>query len=195
MAACRIRARGFCGPTWQGLLDPRVAPRRIVTDLLELATRGVVMGVGGAALMDVWAWFLRRRFGIRGLDYAMLGRWLGHFTKGRFVHDRMADASPIPFERPLGWLAHYSIGIAFAWVLLGIWGIEWARSPTLLPAMAIGIGTIVAPWFVMQPAMGAGFAASKTPDPRASRLRNLATHAVYGLGLYGSAWLLAVMWN
>ena len=41
----------------------------------------------------------------------------------------------------------------------------------------------------MQPAMGAGIAASKTPRPRVARLRSLVTHTVYGVGLYVSAWL------
>ena len=55
----------------------------------------------------------------------------------------------------------------------------------------MGLATVVAPWFVMQPAMGAGIAGSRTPDPRATRLRNLGTHAVYGLGLYLAAIVLA----
>jgi len=42
--------------------------------------------------------------------------------------------------------------------------------------------------------MGAGIAASRTPDPRATRLRNLGTHAVYGIGLYASAVVLAFVW-
>jgi hypothetical protein len=64
----------------------------------------------------------------------------------------------------------------------------------MLPAIVIGIGTVIAPWFVMQPGMGAGIAASRTPDPRAARLRNIATHVVYGVGLYGSALALAILW-
>jgi hypothetical protein len=55
----------------------------------------------------------------------------------------------------------------------------------------VGLGTIVAPWFVMQPAMGAGIAGSRTPNPAATRLRNLGTHTVYGIGLYASALILA----
>ena len=45
----------------------------------------------------------------------------------------------------------------------------------------------------MQPAMGAGVAGSRTPDPRATRLRNLATHAAYGAGLYVAAVALAAV--
>jgi hypothetical protein len=165
-----------------------------VSDGVEFLARGVLIGVGAAVLMDAWALFARRAFDIRGLDYAMLGRWIGHFPRGRFFHERIASADPIRGERPLGWVAHYTIGIAFAFLLLAIWGLDWARSPTILPPMLIGLGTIVAPWFILQPGMGAGIAASKTPDPRAARLRNLATHTVYGIGLFVSAVALAIVW-
>lgn len=164
-----------------------------MNDVTEFLALGALVGVGGAALMDVWSLVLRRGFGIPTLDYALLGRWIGHFPRGRFLHARIAAAEPVPGERPLGWLAHYSIDITFALFLLAIWGLDWMRSPTILPAMLIGLGTIVAPWFVMQPAMGAGIAGSKTPDPRATRLRNRGTHAVYGIGLYVSALALSIV--
>lgn len=43
----------------------------------------------------------------------------------------------------------------------------------------------------MQPGMGAGFAASKTPGPNVARLRRSATHTVFGVALYASVPLLA----
>jgi len=165
-----------------------------VSDGVEFLARGVLIGVGAAVLMDAWALFARRAFDIRGLDYAMLGRWIGDFPRLRFFHERIASADPVRGERPLGWAAHYSIAIAFAFLLLAIWGLDWARSPTIWPPMLVGLGTIVAPWFVMQPGMGAGIAASRTPNPRAARLRNLATHTVYGIGLYVSAVALSIHW-
>jgi hypothetical protein len=160
---------------------------------VQLLIWGVLIGVGGSALMDLWALFARRAFGIQGLDYALLGRWIGHFPRGRFFHQRIAASDPIRGERPLGWVAHYSIGIVFACMLLAIWGVDWARSPTLWPALLVGLGTIVAPWFILQPGMGAGIAASRTPNPRAARLRNLATHTVYGMGLYLTALALSTL--
>ena len=54
---------------------------------------------------------------------------------------------------------------------------------------------LVAPWFVMQPAMGAGIAGARTPSPKATRLRNLGTHAVYGVGLYISAVALSTLFR
>jgi hypothetical protein len=155
--------------------------------LVELGIRAAIMGVTAAALMDAWSFVLRQGFGVPTLDYALLGRWIGHMPRGHLFHARIATATPIPIERPLGWLAHYAIGVAFAGLLLMMVDRDWVRAPSVWPALALGLGTIVAPWFVMQPAMGAGIAASRTPDPTATRLRNLATHTVYGLGLYAAA--------
>jgi hypothetical protein len=166
-----------------------------MTDLMELAVRAALIGAGGAVLMDAWALVARRAFHVQGLDYALLGRWIGHFPRGRFLHERIASAEPIRWERPLGWLAHYSIGIAFAFLLLALYGLDWARAPTVVPPMLIGLGTIVAPWFVMQPGMGVGVAGSRTPRPGVTRLRNLITHTVYGVGLYVSAMALAAVWR
>ena len=55
-----------------------------------------------------------------------------------------------------------------------------------------GIGSVAAPFFVMQPAMGAGIAASRTPRPAAARLHSLVTHTVFGLGLYATALVISV---
>ena len=153
-------------------------------EALDLLLPAIVMGVAGSAAMDAWSAVLRRRFGIPTLDYRLLGRWIGHMRHGRLIHSRIASSPPVQGERAIGWAAHYAIGIGFAWLLLAIVGSGWLASPTLGPALAVGLVTIVAPWFVMQPAMGAGIAGSRTPDPTATRLRNLGTHTVYGLGLY-----------
>lgn len=161
---------------------------------VELALRAVLIGVAGTVCMDLWAIFLRRAFGVRSLDYGLLGRWIGHVPRGRFVHERIAAAAPVPGERALGWVTHYTIGVSFAAVLLGVWGLSWARSPTLGPALVVGMGTLVAPLFVMQPCMGLGVAASKTPRPWAARVKSVGTHLVYGLGVYGAGVVLARVW-
>jgi hypothetical protein len=98
---------------------------------LDLVLRGIAMGLAGSALMDVWSAVLRRRFGIPTLDYRLLGRWIGYFAKGRFIHERIAAAEPVASERALGWLAHYAIGVTFAFVLLAIWGRTWLQAPTI----------------------------------------------------------------
>lgn len=149
----------------------------------------VLVGAGATAVMDTWTQTLKRQ-GVATLDYALLGRWAGHLRRGMFAHASIAQAAAISHERLLGWVFHYAVGIAFAALLMAVEGWSWLRHPTLLPALAVGAATVVAPLLVMQPAMGAGFMASKTPTPLKNCLRSLATHTVFGLGLYLSATLL-----
>jgi hypothetical protein len=164
-----------------------------VSGILEFTARAVLIGVGATAVMDLWAVLLKRYFGIPSLDYRIVGRWLGHMTRGCFAHDSIAAASPVRGELVLGWCAHYAIGVAFAALLLVLRGHDWAHHPTLAPALVMGLVTLVAPFLVMQPAMGLGVAASTTPKPNASRLRSVAAHTAFGVGLYASAWIAALV--
>ncbi|WP_412480696.1 DUF2938 domain-containing protein [Azonexus sp. IMCC34839] len=151
--------------------------------------RVALIGGGATLVMDIWLMFLKR-VGVQTLNFAFIGRWVGHLIHGRIAHASIAKAMPIANETPLGWLTHYAIGFVFAGLLLAVAGTQWAHSPTLLPALLIGISTVVFPLFVMQPAMGLGFAASKTASPLKSCLRSVINHGVFGLGLFLSAWLI-----
>ncbi len=148
----------------------------------------VPIGAGATAVTDVWGWIRKPLLNVPSPDYGLVGRWFGHMLRGRFRHHSIAAAAAVKGERLIGWTAHYLIGIAFAAVLIGIWGLGWVQDPTLGPALMVGIGTVAAPFLLMQPGMGAGIAASRTPNPRAARLRSLTSHAVFGVGLYAAGW-------
>jgi hypothetical protein len=152
----------------------------------ELLLRTLIIGVGATLTMDLWA-LLLRMFGIPTLNFAFLGRWLGHLPEGQWAHENIAKATPVRGERALGWLAHYAIGLSFAGLLMATYGLEWARSPSVWPALFIGVVTVLAPLLVLQPALGAGIASTKTPKPLFNSLKSVATHTVYGLGLYATA--------
>jgi len=160
-------------------------------DILALLWRAALIGAGATALTDVWAIVQRRVLHTPTLNYKLLGRWIVGLTHGRVVRRMLAEDPPVRGEAALGWAAHYAIGVAFAAILLAIMGVEWARRPTPGPALALGLITLAAPFFVLQPGMGAGVAASRAPHPWRSRLRSLVTHLVFGFGLYLSALLLA----
>lgn len=145
-----------------------------------------LVGAGATAVMDLWL-VLLRRLGVPTLNFAFIGRWAAHGLRGRFVHAAIARAAPVPGELAWGWLVHYAAGIAFAAVLVAVQGTAWTLQPTLAPAVATGLATVLLPLFVMQPAMGAGVASSRTPTPLKNVLRSLANHGVFGLGLYLSA--------
>lgn len=149
-----------------------------------------IVGIGATVVMDVWLMLLAR-LGVPTAGFAMVGRWVGHFARGRFAHVAIAKAPPVRGELGLGWLTHYVIGVIYAALLVAVLGVGWLQQPTFLPSLIFGGISVAAPWFVMQPAMGAGFLALKTAAPLKNSLRNLANHAVFGTGLYLAAAALA----
>jgi hypothetical protein len=152
----------------------------------EFLLGAMIVGIGATALMDLAAWVRKYFLGTSPADYGLVGRWIAYMPRGRFIHRPIAASPSMRGERAIGWSAHYLIGIAFAGVLLAIAGIDWLRHPAIIPALMVGIGSVAAPFLLMQPGMGSGIAARRTPKPNAARLRSLLTHGVFGLGLYGA---------
>jgi hypothetical protein len=157
-----------------------------MNERIEFVLRALLIGAGATLVMDAWA-LLLRQFGVPSLNFAFLGRWIGHLADGQWMHASIAKALPVRGESALGWCAHYAIGVSFAALLLATRGLEWARSPTLAPALLVGIVTVVAPLFVLQPALGAGIASTKTAAPVFNSLKSVMTHAVVGVGMYLAA--------
>ncbi len=155
-------------------------------EAISALPQAVVVGVGATAVMDLWLLVLKRS-GVPTMDFALLGRWVGHLFHGQLAHDAIRRAPPIAGELGIGWLTHYAVGIVFAAVLVALQGPAWLDAPAVGPALAWGLATAAAPLLVLQPAMGAGIASSRTPAPLLNSLRSLANHAVFGLGLYLSA--------
>jgi hypothetical protein len=153
---------------------------------MDYLVNAALVGTGATAVMDLWGIVRQRVFGIPNMNYGLVGRWLAWMPRGRFRHERIAATPAVQGEKAIGWAAHYAIGIAFAGLLVVVHGPQ----PTLASALMVGIGTVAAPFLVMQPAMGAGIAARRTPRPGAARLQSLVTHAVFGFGLYAAATLI-----
>src|SRR6187431_3726097 len=147
---------------------------------------GIVIGIGATLVMDLWNLFLKRTFDIQSLNYCLLGRWLRHMPSGTFRHASIGAARQQPFECTVGWIAHYSIGVMLALVFVALVSSEWLARPTLLPVLSYGLGTVVFPFFVLQPSLGLGVASSRAPNPMQARLKSLMTHTVFGVELYVS---------
>ena len=144
----------------------------------------IAIGIGATLVMDLWNLFLKRTFSIPSLDYCLLGRWLRHLPEGTLRHASISAAAQKPSECTVGWIAHYTIGVVFALAFVVLTSGDWLVRPTLLPALLYGIGTVLFPFFILQPSFGLGIAASRAPNPTQARLKSLVTHTVFGVGLY-----------
>ncbi|WMT15064.1 DUF2938 domain-containing protein [Serratia fonticola] len=161
---------------------------------MDMLLHATVLGIAATLIMDLWAIGQKRLFNIPSLNYRLVGRWIGHMPRGKWVHHTIVQATPVKGETLMGWGAHYLIGIVFTWLFLIIMGPAWLEQPTFLPALAMGIISVVAPFFLMQPSFGFGFAAARTPQPNVARQRSLIAHASFGIGIYVVALLLRQAW-
>ena len=144
----------------------------------------ILMGLGATLSFDLWGLFLKKAFKIPPSNICLVGRWLRYMPEGTFKHSNIGSAPRKSAECTVGWIAHYMIGITFAIVFVALAGSNWLQHPTPVPAIAFGVVTVLAPFFIMQPAFGFGFAASKTSNPKQARLRSLMNHTAFGVGLY-----------
>lgn len=158
--------------------------------IVQIGVRIFFIGIVATLVLDIWILMLKG-LGLPSMNFAQLGRWAGHVARGRWFHERIANAAPIAGELWIGWMVHYVTGIAFAAVLVSLCGLEWLRSPSLLPPLALGMATVAVPLLILQPAMGAGIASSKTPTPIRNCLKSLANHTIFGAGLYCGCLVMA----
>ncbi|TDV72244.1 DUF2938 domain-containing protein [Pseudomonas sp. LP_7_YM] len=159
--------------------------------MFELLLLAVLIGMGGTALLDLWAQLLKAALGLPTPSWHLVGRWFAGMRHGQFVHPNGIDQSPeVRNELKIGWAMHYAVGILFAAVLLLVWGVQWAHFATFVPALVVGLVTVGAGWFILQPGMGAGIACNKAPNPPLARLQNVIGHVVFALGMYGTALLV-----
>jgi hypothetical protein len=152
--------------------------------LALLLISAILMGLGATLTFDLWGLFLKQAFKIAPSNICLVGRWLRYMPAGTFRHSNIGSTPPKSAECAVGWIAHYLIGITFASVYVAIVGSSWLQHPTLISAITFGVVTVLAPFFIMQPSLGLGLAASKTPNPTQARLRSLMNHAAFGVGLY-----------
>ncbi|MGX7871913.1 DUF2938 domain-containing protein [Mesorhizobium sp. ORM6] len=157
--------------------------------MFDIFWRAVAIGIGATVLMDLWAIFLHKVFGQTRSNWGPVGRWVWHLGDKVF-HDDIGDAAPYAHEVALGWAFHYFVGIVYGVMLVVLAGTGWLAAPTFLPAFILGIVTVGAGWFLLAPGMGAGWAASKRPNPMHIRALNLVSHTVFALGLWGTALLI-----
>ena len=143
----------------------------------------VVVGVIATLAMDLWQQFLQA-IGVPSGSWGLIGRWVAGFSRGVLVNPQIAFAPKVRGEVAIGWTFHYAVGIAYAALYLGFMSLVLGSAPTLFSALLFAIALLVAPWLVMQPALGMGVMASRTPKPAAVRAVNFSVHTVFGLGLY-----------
>lgn len=157
---------------------------------MDIVWRGILIGIGATIVMDLWALLLAAMPGQAHPNWGLVGRWFWHLRHGRIFHDDISTSAPYEHEVALGWIGHYAVGVLYGVIFAIYGGAEWFSDPVFFPVWIFGIMTVSAGWFLLQPGLGIGWAASKLPNARNVRLLNLIAHTFFALGMYGTALLL-----
>ena len=144
---------------------------------------GVVAGVVGTLAMDALNLLFGRAGLISRIDVATIGRMAAGWTRGRFRYGHPREMRAVANETLYGLATHYAIGVGLAVPFLVGWDllVGGPASPTW--AMAYGISTTAASWFLVYPSMGFGVFGMRSPEGLRAPLSSLANHLFYGVGL------------
>ena len=158
---------------------------------MQTIVDGVRIGIVATICVDLAALLAKHVLRLPTTDWALMGRWFGHCFKGVPVHRRISESAPIPNERMIGWIGHYLTGIVYAVVYLAAVRALPSATPSLWSAVTFGLVTLAAPWFLVQPSIGAGRFAAGLAHPWPTRLCNILMHLAFGVGLY-AGWVLLI---
>lgn len=120
-----------------------------------------------------------------------VGRWVAGIPRGKLINPDISNSPSVPYEAALGWGFHYLTGIIYGVMYIGICLLS-GITPNFVNAIAFGILTAVAPFFILMPGMGMGILARKTPKPLKKCLSSLFVHTVFGAGLWLGSQLFAM---
>ena len=155
---------------------------------LEVLAAGIVATLA----TDLWHRLLHVVIGLPPAEWGLVGRWVAWMPRGVFIHRPITATPQVRGEKAIGWIFHYAVEIVYAGLYVAVVRFGLGSAPTIVSALIFAIALLVAPWFIMQPALGFGFVAARFPNPAAVRAINASTHAIFGLGLYlgAAAWSL-----
>jgi hypothetical protein len=150
----------------------------------------VLSGIIGTLMMDAVSVVASHVGIISGpVKPSLIGRWGLHLLHGRLLHKNITKSPAFSIETVFGVMLHYSIGIAIAFMYVGVASKMGFEVNSFRHAIIFGLLTNYFPWFILFPSYGFGFFGLLGKGLLASSFFN---HLVYGIGLGGVFWLASV---
>lgn len=111
--------------------------------------------------------------------------------QGKIIHASIARSPRFNMNMYWAGLLITVLGSYSHWVSSSSQGKLGYCNLNFIPHYYLGVISVLIPFFIIgQPAMGSGFAASKTPQPWINRIKSLINHSIFGCGLFLTAKLL-----
>ena len=142
-----------------------------------------LISIGSCIVSDVWQRIFQIYTSTPSSNWTLVGRWfIGLMSNGQPITSQLSQQPEAKHETPTGWVVHYAVGIAYAYVLfilvkLGIF------EPTITHGLVLSVVSVLVPWLFFMPAIGNRIMASKTPDPRLACAFALMMHTIFRFSL------------
>jgi uncharacterized membrane protein YeaQ/YmgE (transglycosylase-associated protein family) len=144
---------------------------------------GIVAGVLGTLVMDLFNNLVARTGVFLKIDVAMIGRMAAGWIHGRFRYEHPDEMEQVPNEMVYGYLVHFAIGVGLAVPFVLSWGFWVGGLVSPLWAVIYGVTTTAASFFFVYPSMGLGAFGRRSPERVKAFITPLANHFFYGVGL------------
>lgn len=149
----------------------------------QLILQSLVIGVFATIIMDICTVIRKKFFQTQSLNYAFVGRWVLGWRECQFMHSNITQAPTQSGELIVGWTFHYLTGILWVVMLFGLSHLGLFQI-NFFSIMLFALFTTLAPFLVMQPALGLGLFARRTPAPIKAVKKSIVTHLCFGFGIY-----------
>ena len=145
----------------------------------------VSIGILATLFMDLFSIINKKLFKITPLNYAIIGRWVLHWKSCKFAHNNIMQTQTLKNELVLGWIIHYITGVSWTYLYF-VMCTYFSYEINLLNTIIFTSITTLLPFMVIQPFLGFGFFAYKTPSPIHSIRNSLIAHITFGVGIFYS---------
>ena len=86
---------------------------------LNVPYRLILIGIGSLIVFDVWQRVFQIFTSIPPSHWTLVGRWfIGLISSGKLIANKLSQQPEARQETPLGWIVHYVVRIAYAYVRL-----------------------------------------------------------------------------
>jgi len=150
---------------------------------MDLVVTGVVAGVLGTLVMDSLNLLFARTGMLSKIEVGMIGRMAVGWARGRFSYGHPSEMEQVANEVLYGYVTHYAIGVGLAVPYVLGWDLLVGGPASPVWALAYGVATTVASYFIVFPSMGLGVFGRRSPEGIRAPLSSLANHLFYGVGL------------
>ena len=117
------------------------------------------------------------------IDVRTIGRMAAGWASGRFRYGHPSELRRVANERLYGYVTHYTIGVSLALPYVFGWDLLVGGLPSPMWAVAYGVATTPAAYFLVFPSLGLGVFGRWSPEGIRAPLSSLANHLFYGVGL------------